>query len=43
MFQILKKIKYNYDAETVNLRINKCSNAKLLKFNMLDMRGSLDY
>ena len=29
-----KKLKENFDAETVNLRINKCINAKLLKFNI---------
>ena len=34
MFKIMKKIKDNFDAETVNLRINKCINAKLLKFNI---------
>jgi len=31
---IKKKLKENFDAETVNLRINKCINAKLLKFNI---------
>ena len=29
------KIKYNFDVETINLKIDKCLNAKLLKFNML--------
>ena len=33
-------IKYNFDSEIVNLRINKYINAKLLKLNMLYMRGS---
>ena len=32
--QKYEKIKDNFDAETVNLRINKCINAKLLKFNI---------
>ena len=40
MFKILKKIKYNFDSEIVNLRINKYINAKLLKLNMFYMRGS---
>ena len=39
MFKILKKIKYNFDYEIVNIRINKYINAKLLKLNMLYMRG----
>ena len=30
----MKKIKYNFDVETINLKIDKCLNAKLLKFNM---------
>ena len=29
------KIKYNFDVETISLKIDKCLNAKLLKFNML--------
>ena len=32
-YNVLKE-KNNFDAETVNLRINKCINAKLLKFNI---------
>ena len=35
MFKNMKKIKYNFDVETINLKIDKCLNAKLLKFNML--------
>ena len=38
--QNLKKVKYNFDFQIVNLRINKYINAKLLKLNMLYMRGS---
>ena len=34
------KIKYNFDSEIVNLRINKYINAKLLKLNVLYMIGS---
>ena len=30
----MRKIKDNFDAEIVNLRINKCINTKLLKFNI---------
>ena len=35
--------KINFNAETVNLRINKYLNAKLLKFNMIYIRGSLHH
>ena len=35
MFKNMKKIKYNFDVETINLKIDKCINAKLLKFNIL--------
>ena len=38
--QNLKKVKYNFDFEIVNLRINKYINAKLLKFNIFYTRGS---
>ena len=34
MFKNMKKIKDNFDAETIDLKINKCINAKLLKFNI---------
>lgn len=32
IFKNVKKLKYNFVAETVNLRISKCLNAKLLKY-----------
>ena len=34
MFKNVKKIKDNFNAETVNLRINRYINTKLLKFNI---------
>ena len=49
MLDVVKKknnvqnIKYNFDAETVNVRINKCLNVKLLKFNMLYTRSSIHH
>ena len=39
--QKYENMKYNFDAETVNVRINKSLNAKLLKFNMLYTRSSV--
>ena len=39
--QKCKKLEYNFDA--VNLKINKYLNAKLLKFNMIYIRGSLHH
>ena len=35
-----KNMKYNFDAETVNVRINESLNANLLKFNILYTRSS---
>lgn len=38
--QKYEKVKYNFDTETVNHKINKWLNANLLKFNMIYMRSS---
>ena len=52
MFNVVKKknnvqkyvnMKYNFNAETINVRINKLLNSKLLKFNMLYIRSSVHH